>query len=104
MGASHLSTTRPPSPQHSRPGAAMLTLDSTSSLPWLPSRESSPSPGRPPPLHLCYQAPLQRKEQFKYKSVLDANRASASFRAITGTESPGFRRVQTSRDRLRKPP
>lgn len=59
-----MSTTSPASPQHSRPGAAMLTLDSTSSLPWLPSRESRPSSGRPPPLHLCYQAPLQRKEQF----------------------------------------
>lgn len=43
------------------------------------------------------------------KSSLNINQsstqtASASLRAITGTESPGFRRVQTSRDPLRKSP
>lgn len=55
---------------------------------------SSPALGRPPPLHLVTPShpPLQRKEQFKYKSVLSTNRAwAASLRAITGTEGPGLR-------------
>ena len=54
----------------------------------------SPALGRPPPLHLVTPShpPLQRKEQFKYKSVLSTNRAwAASLRAITGTEGPGLR-------------
>lgn len=77
-------------PQYSRPAPAELTLDSVCSLPWRRSREFGPDRGGPHLSTLLPAPPLQRKEQFKYKSVLDTNRTSAGLRAITGTESPGF--------------
>lgn len=86
--------------KHSRPDLAELTLDSACSLPWLRSRELGPALGWPPPLHLVTGPPLQSKEQFKYKSVLDTNRASASLRAITGTEGPGFLSASANKLRL----
>lgn len=91
VGASVCPPTPPPSPpQDSRPALAELTLDSVCSLPWRRSTEFGPDWGGP---HLPTLLPaplLQRKEQFKYKSALDTNRTSASLRAITGTERPGF--------------
>lgn len=81
-------------PQYFRPDPAMLTLDSARSLPWLKSREFGPCPG----------GPLSSAKSSLNINQSSTQTASASLRAITGTESPGFRQVQTSRDPLRKSP
>lgn len=93
----------PFSPQHSRPASqAELTLDSVCSLPWLRSTELGPGRGGPH-FSTLLPAPLasQRKEQFKYKSVLDTNRTSrASEPSPELSESPGSLSASANKQRL----
>lgn len=61
---------------------------------------SSPALGRPPPLHLVTPShpPLQRKEQFKYKSVLSTNSLDGESQSHHRNRGPRFaERVQTRR-------